>query len=96
MLFAKPPGGFEWTESDQARAQLSEIFRTHPGLVTHWESAKVRLIHTAHREGERVPLLEQSNVWLFTLETRDSDPDIQFVFTLKGETLRVESVRLID
>ena len=56
----------------------------------------MRLIHTAHREGERVPLLEQSNVWLFTLETRDSDPDIQFVFTLKGETLRVESIRLID
>lgn len=95
MIFAKPPGGFEWAESNNARVQLETAFQVHPDLIPQWRAIRERLIHTGHKEGSRISVTGEANVFLLSVIEYDETPNLQIIYTILGSTLTVQSVRLL-
>lgn len=93
MIFARPPEGFRWVETPHAQKQLDEAFTQYPDLKSHWMGIRKRLIFTGHREGEIASAALESNAYIFSVELYKL-PTLQLLYTILGETLTVQSVRL--
>jgi len=95
MIFAKPEDGFEWAVSDKAKKQLNDILNAEPKIAPFWDALRERLVHTGHREGERITALSEANAFIFSMEL-DHLPNVQVVYTILGQTLTVQSVRIVN
>lgn len=93
MIFAKPADGFKWKESENAQTQIKEICADLPEILPYLEALKERLRHTGHREGTRTDMLRDRNAFIYGADLDDL-PSIQILYTILGETLTVQSVRV--
>lgn len=96
MIFAKPQGGFRWAVTDKVKDTLNELQLEYPSILDLWQAIKERLIHTGAREGVRIKETGDANVFLFTLQSPHELFRLQLVYTIKGDTLTVQSVRAIS
>ncbi len=90
MLFAKPEGGFRWTEAPKAAQEIDAACERWPGLRTHWLAIQQRLVHTAAREGQAIPV--HAGLFGIQFPATEIAPGLNLVYQLKGDTLTMHSV----
>lgn len=94
MLFAKPAGGFKWTESPQAAQAIDSACEHWPGLRSHWHAIRERLVHTAAQEGQAIRI--HAGLFGIQFPSTEAAPALNLVYQLKGETLTMHSVMIPD
>lgn len=95
MIFAKPESGFNLVLSDKSQRQIDNIIAEFPRVAPQWEAVCKRIVFTGHRDGARVKILDESNVFIVAYDLHDM-PDIQIVFSLLGDTLTIRAIRILE
>jgi hypothetical protein len=90
LIFAKPPGGFRWTETPDVAARVDGAEERWPRLRERWNAVKERLIHTAARDG--LPVKIEAGLFTVQFPPAEEAPGLNLVYRLKGDTLTVLSV----
>lgn len=93
MIFARPSDGFRWAQTGHSDRQLAEILNEYPQLKPYWNALKERLVFTGAREGMQILKSEESNAFFYSTKINGL-PSIQVVYTILGETLTLQSVRV--
>ena len=96
MRFARPPEGFHIKLSSRAEEQYSRALQAHPVVLpAHWTDLRNRIKISGHKEGVLLNELPGENGYALLAEPKDF-PKIQIVFTIRGDTLTIQSMRLIE